>query len=833
MSRLRRLLAAIWGASWWRGPLTLLYSALVLWVVLTYLEDIAPVSDWLLWDTLRLWCWQLYFCASCLSFGNWLLTRLFRLKFPLLEQAVTGMALGVVAFVLFMYLGGVLGIFGAKFAVLMPALLLACGARTSFSFFQEIRCSVRDNRRPFSLLAMVAVGFGTLGFVLLFMQSATPGSILYDAGWTHLAIAEDYAREGRIVPFISQTPKNLPHLASLLYTWDFLLPGLNVPQLRWMAALHTEFLLFIWTVASVDAAVGWMIRDTKVRGAWATFFLFPGFYVYDSNLGGAADHVAAYFAIPFFLAAVRASVAFSAPLCILAGTFAGALLHTKYQCMYLVAPVALLFVVRWIWLLGKNLWRSRRKSLTPPPAAWWRSLLLAPVGFVGATLLVFGPHLLKNWIYYKNPFYPLLLDVFPNTTPIFHDRTYDPFLRAIALEAKDGTLGRLKAALEVIVNFSYRPQYMPEGTPPLFGSLFTVLTPLVLFQYRSRRLVLGLVLTLGAMLMWAFVYRLDRNLQLLLPWIVAVTAATLFVCWRSSKIARLGLIVLVLLQAGWSVKYMIAGGESRLRELVAAAVSDLKHPSKARFDHYRKHNIDLGNSLPEDAVLLMHTHHLQLGINRRTLGDWAGYQYAIDYRPMRSAQDVYRRYKQLGITHMVWNNHDYPASIQEDVLFFEFTRHYGKKLPAVGYSLWQMPETMPEVQLPYRVLTLGLAGYADGLYAVEKLNVIEAASPERRHYPPPDRATTADHDIIQALKDANAVLMNTAFAPSTAVRGQLRRCFVQEHKHYAGPRIPGYTVHLRRENAVGCGVQPHEASPPPKSQAVGTGSTGEATPKKE
>lgn len=196
--------------------------------------------------------------------------------------------------------------------------------------------------------------------------------------------------------------------------------------------------------------------------------------------------------------------------------------------------------------------------------------------------------------------------------------------------------------------------------------------------------------------MWALIYRVDRNLQLLLPWRAAVPAAGLAAAWPSGWLARVGLIPLVLLQVAWGSRLMVAGGADRLRSFVALVATDMTPKPTAHYANYRRNYRELGEALPPDATLLLHTAHIQLGINRRTLSDWAGWQYVIDYRTMRTPRDVYQRYRELGITHIAWNNYDFPSLKQEDVLFFAFVRRHALAQTAPpGFLLWKMPPQAP------------------------------------------------------------------------------------------------------------------------------------------
>ena len=101
-------------------------------------------------------------------------------------------------------------------------------------------------------------------------------------------------------------------------------------------------------VASVmRAATRWLTHASELecRTTWVVFFLFSAIFVYDSNLGGAADHIAAFLVLPLFLAFARGTERFSPGLCALAGALAGGALVTKYQSAYVTAALGALSLV--------------------------------------------------------------------------------------------------------------------------------------------------------------------------------------------------------------------------------------------------------------------------------------------------------------------------------------------------------------------------------------------------------------------------------------------------------------------------------------------------------
>ena len=157
---------------------------------------------------------------------------------------------------------------------------------------------------------------------------------------------------------------------------------------------------------------GGMIRRIKYFNSGllillsVAFFLFPSIYIYDSNLGSSADHVLAFFAAPALIATVHVCRSFSRGAgAVLAICLAGAAL-TKYQGFYIVAAAGLIVSVAWL-----SAWyelRFVKSNLVPrwnTADLWW-----APVIVLGLCAILVSPHFLKNYILYKNPVYPFMLE---------------------------------------------------------------------------------------------------------------------------------------------------------------------------------------------------------------------------------------------------------------------------------------------------------------------------------------------------------------------------------------------------------------------------------------
>src|SRR6266700_87480 len=188
------------------------------------LSDFTSFASWMLWKLLRLWFWGLLFSAGCLGLGAAVCRLAWRDQdVPRLEKWALAAAVGAVAFGTTMVVLGALRLYHPAVAVLLPVAGIAAGLGRS------PLARLPDPRRwtwSFDPLQLAVLAFGALSLALIYLHVLNPSATNYDAGWTHLVIGQDYAREGRIVP-AAEWAKDFPHLASIFYTWVFLGPGLG------------------------------------------------------------------------------------------------------------------------------------------------------------------------------------------------------------------------------------------------------------------------------------------------------------------------------------------------------------------------------------------------------------------------------------------------------------------------------------------------------------------------------------------------------------------------------------------------------------------------------
>jgi hypothetical protein len=715
-----------------------------------WLHQSRPQCFWFVRALATIWLWQLVLSASCLAAGHWAVSRWISAhQRGRLETLALAFPVGVVIFVLGMYLGGFLHLFGPIFAVAWPAVLLIASApATSRAWIAARRRGGLTPSLRLKALPLVASLFGLLALALLYLGAMTPAAVNYDSAWMHLVIAQEYARAGHIIGFPGDWTKGEVHLGSVLNTWAFLVPGLDMPALRWMMALHTEFVAVVWTLVGVAAAARWLARR-DARATWVMFFLFPGIFVYDGNIGGAADHYLALFMAPLLLMTARALRRFERGPSFVWGALAGAALITKYQACYVLAPLGLWTLAR-VGRLAAGWGRGDRSVASPRAVA-------AALALAGAGLLaVVGPHFGSNLVFYRNPFYPFLQDVFaswptvPGAAAQVSNIVADWHVRAPTALAE-----RLSRAAQMVATFSFVPHYSFADDLPVYGSLFTLSLPLLLVTGRARRIWIGAAVGVGAVFLWAFTYWVDRNLQIFLPLLVAVTAAICVRVWELGWSARVGLAALALVQLGWASTLYVSGND-RIADSLALLRSGMEGRGRERLQDYRSEYVTLGASLPKDAVVMLHHLHGSLGIAHPTILDWVGYQGTIDYRRFKTPGELYARLKKLGVTHVVTGPDPHAGDYrQEEVIFDAFVDRYGRSPQRFGsLSVFAMPAAAPPPEAPFKVLAVGLPEYKDGLYPVESLSTCETLPPAHQHRADPVRTAPSFATLVPETQAA-------------------------------------------------------------------------------
>jgi hypothetical protein len=177
--------------------------------------------------------------------------------------------------------------------------------------------------------------------------------------------------------------------------------------------------------------------------------------------------------------------------------------------------------------------------------------------------------------------------------------------------------------------------------------------------------------------------------------------------------------------------------------------------------------------------VLLHNAHPTLGIDRDIYLDGLGYQALINYERFRTPTDAYRFFRQLGITHLMYEPQGFHAPTkQQEVIWNALIKSAETIGNFQNYRLLAMPKAAPPDQPPWLVATVGMYGYADGIYPIEKLNTDEALPPELQHYAEPTHRLSEDaNQRAQQLEQVQAVLVSRNERPKGPVGELLQKQF--------------------------------------------------------
>jgi hypothetical protein len=599
-----------------------------------------PLREWLFFMFARYWLVAGLFMAASLAAGLRITRWLFPESLPPGERFTFAITLGVLTFVLGTFVGGYAGLIGRVFFFAWPALLLGFGARQAWHELAPIR---RDWRRlgwsqvmPKTLPQVLGALLLVLSLVAIYLQVMTPLNVGGDSYWYHLPIAEHYVASGAIRPFAEGWYLGAyPHLASLLYTWAFMSPGELFDHVA--LSSHIEWALFLATLGGVAVLTRRLLGGQRVPFAAAVLFLFPGIFLYDSSLITGADHILAFWAPALAIALLRTLKDFSVKESAVAGAILGAAILTKYQASYYFVPTALLLVYLIV----------RRRRIKPAVAC------------ALACLVVSSAHWLKNWIAYGDPFYPLLYKYLPDHP--FHAGAGDLMYWDAQFLLKGTPWEKVKQTLLALPTFAFIPHNWEgmHGNRPVFGSLFTLMVPVLVFLRNMKRTWLLVVAVHLGIVVWFVTTHQDRYLQALVPWMTAATAAALFVAWQQGRAVRLALTVLVALQLVWGADVYFIRTHSMIGDSPLKALVDyMALGQEGRYAEHRKLHFGslqkVGAELPPHAKVLLHEKHDRLGLGAASIADTLCWQGAVDYAVLDRPDAAAALWRQMGATHVMW-----------------------------------------------------------------------------------------------------------------------------------------------------------------------------------
>lgn len=696
-----------------------------------------PISEWLLVRVLGYWALTLYWGIGCLAAGLVLVSRVAPRHYRPTEVPFVAFPLGVLVFAITTFVAALIGRLNTVYFVTAPGVLIGLGWGNIVALARRARAV--NVPRVWTQWDVLAVAFGAMGLVLVYVPILTPHNLQHDARWYHLPIAQQYAALRGVARF----PEGwflgaYPHLSSLLYAWAMLWPRGIVDRLELCA--HIEFLVFVVTVMSVPAVVRRLLPGTRLPASWAAFFLFPGFLVYDANLSTGADHIAAVWA-PGGLIALLATLRTLSPrhAAIVGAMAAGALL-TKYSAATVAVPLLGAVFLRAVHLC------MRRRQI--------RRAAMSVVAALASFVALWSPHWLKNLLFYGDPLYPILnsyLRVHPwNVQAATFFRI---FVRGAVLQPShdlSGVFESIRVALTLgfdVHEYDYHRQL------PTFGFLFAATLYCLPFVRAGWRVWVTDALALLGAIVWFWTNHRDRYLQNFLPWLVVGTVAILARAWRyHGKPGRIAVYLLVLSELAFGagvyllpVHVMTPGGHPipHVSNLVKAG---MEGDYDRRYEPYPEWAFAdwtaIGRALPGGARVLVHEDRLWIGLDAPVVVDEAAWQAGIRYSACSSAADVYDLLRSYGVTHIVTGAHHNDGGdhgLMGNLIFWDFLSGSAKKIIRQGrLTLWAMPKEPPAPEPPGPALILtcnqseppGLYEYSQIIQRIPLMPIEKEASEE-------------------------------------------------------------------------------------------------------
>jgi len=696
-----------------------------------------PIQRWLFWHYAGSWLITLFCSVACLSAGNALAAKVLGPRVPLVERMTLGFAAGVLAFGLAVFAAGVLRGLNVVTFFVLPLLLTASGAGRLARDARGL-CRIFPARRwlAFDALSLLLVVAGAAGVALLYFEALSPDVFGFDVRWYHASLAQRYALSGRIGKLEEGFWLGAyPQLLTYIYTWMFLAPrAILFDKLE--ACLNLELVVFVATLAQIPVLLRRVLPRAPVGLSWVVMLAFPGIYLYDSNLNAGADHFLGFFALPLALCVWRAWWAFTPVNLLCAAVFLAAAALTKYSALCIVLPPALALVLRGVYL-----------ALRRPGPAVWRSL---GVLVIAPTLLT-APHWLKNFIWYGDPVYPMLFKHL-KVRPWSADAEFRFLDMVAAARPSPFTPRGIWAGGRAAFTFAFIPNdwAVLHRDWPVFGFLFTLTLPCLLFVRGARRLWWLYAGGLSAVFIWYMSNHYDRYLQAILPWMAAATAGTCVLIWQSGKWARLALLPLLALQCIWGGDIPFFRTHNLIRD------SSINYSSQflaggfegtANRLHVYEPLSTIGAGLPKQATVLVHDYYRPLGLDRNWVTDRM--QNRISYGTLLSPRAIHDELRALGVTHVFWNGaSERRDSLAGDLAFLRYVSQYTlERRRFAPFNVASLPaEPPPERTIPDRVALFACEGpYQSGWYQLGQLTI------------PNDDATAAPQPSPAEVELSNAV----------------------------------------------------------------------------
>jgi hypothetical protein len=359
-------------------------------------------------------------------------------------------------------------------------------------------------------------------------------------------------------------------------------------------------------------------------------------------------------------------------------------------------------------------------------------------------------------------------------------------------------------SLLAVFDFSFFPNDWSKfhGKRPVFGSLYTLLIPVLFFLRKSIRIWALVGWISVATFTWYWVHHQDRYLQAIVPLMAACTAATLILVFRQQRILVRRLVALLVgLQIALGADVYFIPTHAMTGSAVKRSVELLGMGHQGKYSErfvVEPRWVALSYAIPKEARVLFHDVHTHLGTEREGVRDLALWQSGITYSEAKSPNDVYRWYKEMGVSHIVTIGGKSTGTdrLASDLIFYDFVYRRATRLDDVeGLHVFEMPQG-PST-LPFRDKAVVASCGTENSYELYPLKALARPSigPLSRIRHPPIASTSNVNDVSRWYPEVDFVVVGAKCEALSGLTPQFKK--VAERPKRGS--VPACTLYVRND----------------------------------
>jgi len=556
---------------------------------------------------------------SFLGIFGWgyLATRFIKLEESHFSSSIISLSLGLIITAIFSAIAGISG-FLIKEAFIFFAFL---GFAISILSLYTERKKISQYKDIFFVDFPLFWLFLSVIVVLNLIQSLSPETF-YDTIIYHLAVPNYWKIEGAIKDMPNLIFSKMPFNHGLVYLYCLQTGSVQSAKLvNWGISLFTLFSFFAF----------FKERFSKKTLFVAAAVFFSIFHYMNVSWYASNDVMLSFFLLCSFYLSLRYSETLSFKYAIISGLAAGFAMGIKYTSAIFVFAM----LISLLYTLRPNL----------------RSFLKFTVIFSIAASLPVLPWLVKNFIQYGNPFYPMLYKVFQKglaPLDVSHIESFMSEVKQFNFNLKDWLIHPLYVSAGKIANDEY------------FTPIFLIVLPLAFFSKKENPIVKPLMIYfVSSWLMWSFSSNVVRYLM---PAWFAGALLVSFYAFESfeglfGKAVKFLVLLTTILSLYWSflffymeAKWKVFFGIISASDYLSSSRGRYPWPSYGVFNHIKEVSKDKERTLflgDSKTLYFEKPFDASSVFDRNTLID-----ICID---SRDEEEIYLRLKKLGIKRIIFN----------------------------------------------------------------------------------------------------------------------------------------------------------------------------------